>query len=183
LRLRRRLYLLCSVTAVVVAMASTATAQEPRPPFDLPSQVAAIPNTTVGYRLSDQAVVAVVGDMAVVSDAEQTSLQEAIWTKEPVRFRFVEVQYAGVKYRRSYDELRDTFGRRPAGLEKQSLQELADQVDRAGAGTDNSFTWLKTAVFAVVVGVVTVMLVVVLFVLVSVQWRRARARKAAPDDA
>jgi hypothetical protein len=42
-------------------------------------------------------------------------------------------------------------------------------------GTDPWFKLLWAAVFAVVVGVVAIMFVVVLFVLVSAQWRRARS--------
>jgi hypothetical protein len=55
------------------------------------------------------------------------------------------------------------------------VRELGDSLDRAVAGTSGLFLWLKAIAFAVLCGVVAIMLVVVLFVLVSAQWRRARA--------
>jgi hypothetical protein len=123
--------------------------------------------------------VVVVPDEVNVDDATLRMIEEVVWTIEPVRFRFLEVRHPEqVLYRRYYRELTRTFGGRRAGLEEISLQELSDQLERAGGlvlGTDTAFTWIKTIAFAVVVAVAAVMLVVVQFVLVSAQWRRARA--------
>ena len=49
-------------------------------------------------------------------------------------------------------ELTETFGKRPAGVEKQSLQELSDQFERAAGfylGTPGAFMWIKAIAFAV----------------------------------
>jgi hypothetical protein len=68
----------------------------------------------------------------------------------------------------------------PSSLDPQTQRDLADWLERhgddlGGPTPETYFKTLYTAVFAVVIGVVAVMLVVVLFVLVSAQWRRARA--------
>jgi hypothetical protein len=167
----------------VVGVASAASAQDTTP-YDMPSLSpvmtgVSVPNATIGYRFADQAIVAVVPDDVNVDDATLRTIEEVVWTTEPVRFRVLEVRHpSGVLHSRSYRELHQTFGERPAGLQQQSLQELGDQWENFGGtvlGTDPWFTLFWTAVFAVVVGVVAIMLVVVLFVLVSTQWRRARA--------
>ena len=167
----------------IVGVASAASAQDTTP-FDMPSPSpvmtgVAVPNATIGYRFADQAIVVVVPDTVNVDDAALRMMEEVVWTSEPVRFRVLEVRHpSGVLHRRSYRELRQAFGERPAGVEKQSLQELGDQWENLGGvvlGTDNAFKWIKAVAFAVVCGGVAIMLVVVLFVLVSAQWRRARA--------
>jgi hypothetical protein len=180
LRPRRLLFLLGSVTVAVLATASAATAQEQ--PFDLLSQQnpPAVPGVTVGYRLRDAAVVAVVPDAGLVD-----RVTDAVWLTEPVRFRFLEVRTADqVLARKSYTELRRTYGKRPAGLEKTSLQSLADSFGRVGeVGLSTPLKWLAAIVVAVFAVVVAVMLVVVSFVLVSAQSRRTRARKATEPTA
>lgn len=159
--------------AAVLGGASAATAQEH--PYDMLSlSPAAVPDATVGWRLGDEAVVVVVPDAGV----DVRSIEQAIWTMEPVRFRFLEVRSADqVVARQSYAELRQTLGKRPAGLEMGSLRSLSDSFDRAMEFQQGTpFKWLMAIVFAVLCVVVAVMLVVVVFVLVSAQWRRTRAR-------
>jgi hypothetical protein len=182
--LRRGVVAAVLTVTPIVGIASAASAQVVQPPhtFDLPSRVPAavgIPGATVGYRLSDQAVVVVVPDTTTVSDEALRTIEEAIWSIEPVRFRFLEVRHPEqVLHRQYYRELTQALGKRPAGIEKQSLQELSDQLDRAlgfQLGTPGAFMWITAVAFAVVCGVVAIMLVVVLFVLVSAQWRRAGA--------
>ena len=159
------------LVAAVLGGASAAPAQQQL--YNLPSlSTEPIPNAFTGYRLQDAAVVVVVPDANV--DVNH------VWTKEPVRFRFVEVRTPDqILARHYYAELRRTLGRRPAGLEKQSLQELMDSLGRTVVGPVGDFAWIKTIVFAMVVGLGTVMFVVALFVLVSAQWRRTRAQTRA----
>jgi hypothetical protein len=181
--IRRGIVAAVLTVTVVVGVASAASAQDTTP-YDMPSLSpvktgVSIPNTTVGYRFADEAIVAVVPDRVNVDDATLRMIEEVVWTTEPVRFRVLEVRHpSGVLHRRSYRDLHQALGERPAGVEKQSLQELGDQWENFGGtvlGTDTAFTWLKAIAFAVVVSVVAIMLVVVIFVLVSAQWRRARA--------
>jgi hypothetical protein len=184
--IRRGIVAATLTVTVIVGVASAASAQAVQPPhtFDLPSPspgmaAVGVPGATVGYRLSDQAVVVVVPDTVNVDDEALRTIEEVVWTIEPVRFRFLEVRHPErVLYRQYYRELTETFGKRPAGVEKQSLQELSDQFERAAGfylGTPGAFMWLKAVAFAVVAFVVAIMLFVVLCVLVSAQWRRAPA--------
>jgi hypothetical protein len=181
--IRRGIVAAVLTVTVVVGVASAASAQDTTP-YDMPSMRpvmtgVSIPNTTVGYRFAHEAIVAVVPDGVNVDDATLRTIEEVVWTTEPARFRVLEVRHpSGVLHRRSYRELHRALGERPAGVEKQSLQELGDQWENFGGtvlGTDTAFTLLKAIAFAVVVSVVAIMLVVVIFVLVSAQSRRARA--------
>jgi hypothetical protein len=182
--LRRGVVAAVLTMTCIVGVGSAASAQDTTP-YDMPSLSpvmtgVSVPNTTIGYRFADQAIVAVVPDGVNVDDATLRTIEEVIWTTETVRFRVLEVRHpSGVLHRRSYRELHQALGERPAGVrEEQSLQELGDQWENFGGivlGTDTAFTWLKAIAFTVVAFVVAIMLVVVLFVLVSAQWRRARA--------
>jgi hypothetical protein len=184
--IRRGIVAATLTVTVILGVASAASAQVVQPPhtFDLPSPspvmvAVGVPGATVGYRLSDQAVVVVVPDMVNVDDEALRTIEEVVWTIEPVRFRFLEVRHPEqVLHRQYYRELTATFGKRPAGVEKQSLQELSDQFERAAGfylGTPGAFMWIKAIAFAVVAFLVAIMLFVVMCVLVSAQWRRARA--------
>ena len=158
----------------VVGGASAATAQQQ--PYDtLSMSPAAVPGATVGYRLGDEAVVVVVPDAGV----DVRTIDQAIWTMEPMRFRFLEVRTADqVLVRQSYTELGRILGKRPAGLEMGSLRSLSDSLGRISEIQQGTpLKWLTAIVFAVLCVVVAVMLVVVLFVLVDAQWRRTRARE------
>jgi hypothetical protein len=136
-----------------------------------------IPNGTIGWRFGDEAVVVVVPDAASVDAQTLRNIDQVVWANEPVRFRLSEVRSADqVLTRRSYAELTRTLGTRPAGLEKNSLRELGDSLDRATEIQQGTpFKWLEAIAFGVVCSVIAIMLVVVLFVLVSAQWRRARS--------
>jgi hypothetical protein len=180
--LRRGIVAAVLTVTVIVGVASAASAQDTTP-FDMPSPSpvmtgVSVPNTTIGYRFADQAIVAVVPDTVNVDDATQRMIEEVVWTTEPVRFRVLEVRYpSGVLHRRSYRELHLTLGERPAGVrEEQSLQDLGDQWENLGGvvlGTDTAFKFIKTIAFAVVVFVAAIMLVATILVLVDAQWRRA----------
>src|SRR5947207_2012578 len=180
--IRRGIVAATLTVTVIVGVGSAASAQVVQPPhtFDLPSPSpvmvgVGVPGATVGYRLSDQAVVVVVPDTLNVDDETLRTIEEVVWTIEPVRFRFLEVRHPEqVLHRLYYRELTETFGKRPAGIEKQSLQELSDQFERAAGfylGTPGAFMWIKAIAFAVAAFVVAIMFFVVLYVLVSAQWR------------
>lgn len=169
----------------IVGVTSAASAQGA--PYDMlslesaamPMAAAGIPDTTVGYRFDSEAVVVVVPDTLNVDDATLRTIDQVVWNTEPFRFKRLEVwrsDWMRMLHRQSYAELRRTLGKRPAGLPQQSLREFGDSLDRlASYETDGAFKWIVTAAFAAVVGTITIMLVVVLFVLVSAQWRRAQA--------
>jgi hypothetical protein len=64
----------------------------------------------------------------------------------------------------------------PQQLDPQTQQKIIDTFNRADPGTpDNYLLWLKAIAFAVVCATIAIMLVVVLFALVSAQWRRVRS--------
>jgi hypothetical protein len=166
------------IVTSVVGVASAASAQGE--PYDTSSwssaspspamAAAGIPDATVGWRFDAEAVVVVVPDAVNVDDATLRTIGEVIWATEPVRFRHLEVWHpTRMLHRRSYADLRRQFGERPAGLPEQPLKDLS--FDGVG-GTDVAFDWVR--VFAAFCGVVAVMLVVVILVLVSAPWRRAR---------
>ena len=169
----------------VVGVAPAASAQGQPSDMLSPSPTAAavgVPNATVGYRFRDAAVVVVVPDVTSVDDATLRTIDQAVWTIEPVRFRHLEVRSVDqVLSNQSYTELTRTLGKRPVGLEKSSLQSLADSLDRATEVQQGTlFKWIQAIAFAVVCGVIAIMLVVALFVLVSAEWRRARNRELHP---
>jgi hypothetical protein len=66
--------------------------------------------------------------------------------------------------------------RRRSNSIRKTQQKIIDTFNRADPGTpDNYLLWLKAVAFAVVCATIAIMLVVLLFVLVSAQWRRARS--------
>ena len=177
--LRRGIAAAVLTAAVVGGGASGAAAQGQ--PYDMVSPSSAmrggIPSATIGWRFDTETVAVVVPETVKVDNATLRTIDQAIWATEPVRFRRLEVWHPDGRmlYRQPAAELRRTFGARPPGLPQQSLKELGDSLDRAVVGPQGDFTWLQTIAFAVVVSVVAIMLVGVLFVLVSAQWRRTRA--------
>jgi hypothetical protein len=165
----------------IVGVASAASAQEdPGKIFSVSSidVAAAVPGATARYRVIDGAVVVVVPDTLAVTPETLTTIANAVWASESARFDDLEVQQAGqVIESWPYSELRQMFG--PGPRRDQTVQEIGDfSLEPVAEGY---FTWIKAVAFAVVVGVVTVMLVVVLFVLVDAQWRRVRETSSPPS--
>lgn len=182
--LRRGIVAAALTVTFVVGVASAASAQGK--PYDMlsfngdpsPAMAAAgIPDTTVGYRFDSEAVAVVVPATLGVSDETVRTIDQVIWNTEPVKFRRLEVWQSDLRvlHRQSYAELTRTLGKRPAGLPQQSLREFGDSLGRAVWGPSVVFKWIQAIAFVVVCFVVAMTLVVVLFVLVDAQWRRARA--------
>jgi hypothetical protein len=184
--LRRGVVIVTLAVTVIVGVAAAASAQVPQPPQPpsnwSPNPVAAVvPDATTNYRIGDQAVEVVVPNTVVVDDAMLRSIEEVIWTSEPVRFRLLEVRHPEqVLHQRYYRDMRRAFGERPAGLEQLSLQELYDGLASAqGFYFGTFFLAIKAIAFAVVGFVVAIMLLVVVMVLVNAQWRRTTGTGAS----
>jgi hypothetical protein len=176
--LRRGVVVVTLAVTVIVGVAAAASAQVPQPPQPpsnwSPNPVAAVvPDATTNYRIGDQAVEVVVPNTVVVDDAMLRTIEEVIWTSEPVRFRLLEIRHPEqVLHQRYYRDMRRAFGERPAGLEQLSLQELYDLGSAQGFYFGSFFLAVKAIAFAVVGFVVAIMVLVVVMVLVNAQWRR-----------
>jgi hypothetical protein len=178
--LRRGIVAAVLTVTFVMGVASAASAQGQ--PYDLASTgstaaAIGIPGAAVGWRYRDAADVVVVPDAASLDAQALDNIARVVWVNEPVKFRFLEVRSGDqVLARQSYTELRQTFGKRPAGLEQQSLQSLADSLDRM---FDTGIDLVRIMVIAVTVVVGLAALAIVLFVLA--QWRRTQAEAKLQD--